>query len=357
MRVVIAPDSFGGTLTAREAAAALAEGWHAERPDDEVVVVPMSDGGEGLLDVVHTGHDIAVTGEVCGPLGLPTDGWVSLRADGTAVIESAVACGLALVPDDRRTPMRTTTYGVGELIDLAVSAGATRILVGLGGSSTVDGGAGALTGLGFRLRVADGSGLKIGGADLGRVASVERGWAQVDDDLEVELLADVEDTLDQAAPVYGPQKGATPDDVAALEQALATWADVAERDFDRPGTREVPGSGAAGGLGFGLMVGLGAVMTPGARRVADLVGLDDALDGAGLVLTGEGRLDATSTRGKVVGEVLRRAGARGVPVRAVVGGGLDHVPGIEQVVHAPGTDTDTAMAALTAAARQMAAHA
>ncbi|MFO7595622.1 MAG: glycerate kinase, partial [Desulfocurvibacter africanus] len=175
MRVVIAPDGFGGTLGPRDAAAAIARGWLRVRPHDEVVLAPLSDGGEGLLDVLAGPDDTWVTTEVVGPLGLPVDAAFLLRRDGTAVIESARACGLALVPPSRRSPLETTTFGVGELLLAARDAGASRVLLGLGGSATVDGGAGALTGLGYRLRVADGSGLKIGGRDLGRIDRVEPG--------------------------------------------------------------------------------------------------------------------------------------------------------------------------------------
>ena len=240
MRVLVAPDSMGGLLGARRLAAAIARGWQRARPDDEVVQVPMSDGGEGLLDVLHRPRDTRVEVEVAGPLGHPVDAWVSLRDDGTAVVESALACGLAHLRPEQRDPLRATTYGVGQLLDAARDAGARRVLVGLGGSATVDGGAGALTGLGFRLRVADGSGLKVGAADLHRVVTIERGWADPAwDDLEVEVLADVQTVLGDAARVFGPQKGATPPVVEQLDAALAHWADVVaaelgDGDLTRP---------------------------------------------------------------------------------------------------------------------------
>lgn len=358
MRVVIAPDGFGGVLPATQVADAIAQGWRRVRPDDDLELRPLSDGGEGLAEVLATGDDTTLDVEVAGPHGHPVSAPIRLRPDGTAVLESALACGLALVPPERRSPMPATTYGVGQLIDAARAAGARRLLIGLGGSASVDGGSGALNGLGFRLRVADGSGLKIGGADLHRVARVEPTWVPELADVEVELLADVDVPLADAAPLFGPQKGASPEQVVQLEQALAVWADVAERDLDAPGARERPGAGAAGGLGFGLAVGLGAPLHDGARRVAELVGLPDALAGAELVVTGEGQLDATSLRGKVVGHVLEQARERGVAVEAVVGvaeveaaAALDRVEAASP--HGPGPDP---RADVVAAATRLAEH-
>lgn len=355
MRVVVAPDSFGGRLSAREAAAAIVEGWRAARPDDDLVEVPMSDGGEGLLEVVHRDEDRRVDVEVCGPAGLPVDAWFSLRADGTAIVESAGACGLHLLAEDRRNPLQTTTYGVGQLLDAARAAGANRILVGLGGSATVDGGAGALLGLGFRLRVADGSGLKIGGQDLIRVARAERGWVAEWEGMEVVLLADVTTTLADAAGLFGPQKGADEAAVAHLEEALRIWAEVAERDLARSaGLADMAGSGAAGGLGFGLAAGLGARFERGAPMVAELVGLTNAVTDADLVITGEGRLDATSFQGKVVGTVVELASGSALPTAAIVGSDRDGSGRIGAVVEAPADDRDGTVASLTSAATRLA---
>lgn len=345
--VVIAPDGFGGTLSAADAAEAIAAGWRAVRPDDELVLVPMSDGGEGLLEVVERPGDTRHVTEVAGPLGHPLDAAMLLRADGRVLIESASACGLALVPSDRRTPLRTTTYGVGQLLEAARALGARRILVGLGGSATVDGGAGALTALGLRPTIEDGSGLKVGGADLGRVAAVAVGrradWSEV----EVELLADVTTPLTEAAQVFGPQKGASPDEVERLRAGLDRWADVVERDLVASGRgpdaaggtgdagadaegatapvdglarlRDLPATGAAGGLGYALVAALGARFRVGSEAVGELVGLPAAIAAADLVVTGEGRLDATTGAGKVVTHVAARSRARGLRVHAVVG--------------------------------------
>lgn len=319
MRVVVAPDGFGGVLPASGVAEAVAQGWRRVRPGDELDLRPLSDGGEGLLDVLARPGDTTREVEVAGPHGHPLHAPLLMREDRTAVVESATACGLALVPEDRRSPMPATTYGVGQLIEAARAAGAAHIVVGLGGSASIDGGTGALNGLGFRLRVEDGSGLKVGGADLHRVRRIEPAWVADFTGVDVELLADVEVVLADAAPLFGPQKGATPEQVEQLTRALETWAEVAERDLDAPGVRELPGAGAAGGLGFGLAAGLSAPLVPGAARVAELVDLPAALASADLVVTGEGRLDATSLRGKVVGHLLERARELAVPVRAVVG--------------------------------------
>ena len=356
MRVVVAPDSFGGILSARAAATAIASAWSAARPADEVAIVPMSDGGEGLLDVVHRPEDARIDVEVCGPDGLPVDAWFSLRRDGTAVIESALACGLHLLEDARRDPLRTTTYGVGQLLDAAREAGATRLLVGLGGSATVDGGAGALTGLGFRLRVADGSGLKVGGADLHRITSIEPGWAASWEGIEVVLLADVRTTLHDAPRRFGPQKGADEAAITTLEAGLEALAVTVARDLPAASAlTEVAGSGAAGGLGFGLAAALGASFVAGAAAVADLVGLRDAVGTADLVITGEGRLDATSFDGKVVGTVADLGEREGVHVAAVVGLAEVHTARLQEVVEAPATDPGEADRALRAAAFDLAA--
>ncbi|WP_052667812.1 glycerate kinase [Nitriliruptor alkaliphilus] len=358
MKVVVAPDGFGGTLTAREAAAAIVAGWRRVRPGDDLVCVPMSDGGEGLVDVVATADDTWVTTEVAGPHGHPVDAAFLLRPDGSAVVESAQACGLHLVPADRRTPRLATTYGVGQLLDAARDVGATRLLVGLGGSASVDGGTGALNGLGLRLTVADGSGLKIGGEDLHRVHAVRWGWAGDWDGIEVVLLADVDARLDEAAPVFGPQKGATPEEIPALTETLRTWADVAERDLPGGVSRGDPGTGAAGGLGFGLGRALtGARFERGVDVVAELVGLDDVLADADLVVTGEGRLDATSFGTKVVGAVRDRARATKVPVAAVVGAVADGTaPGDLDVEQASPAGPGLEPAADVAAAAERLAH-
>ena len=362
MRVVVAPDSFGGTLGAAEAGAAIADGWRRVHPAAEVAVVPMSDGGEGLLDTLlaHALPDAEVRElEVAGPRGLPTTArW--LLVGSTAVVESAEACGLHLLEQDQRDPRRTTTWGVGQLLDAARTAGATRVLVGLGGSATVEGGTGALAGLGFRLTVADGSGLKIGGEDLPRVRAADPAWAADWSEVEVALLADVADVLAAAPATYGPQKGADAATVRHLETGLAAWRRVAEADLGAaPELASTAGTGAAGGLGYGLAAGIGARLTPGAATVAALQGLAAVVTGgdvpADLVITGEGRLDATTAAGKVVTAVTDLASAHGVPTAAVVGRAAvtgNRLVDLEEA--APGGPGPDPAAEVTAAAARLA---
>ncbi|GAA3459041.1 glycerate kinase [Saccharothrix longispora] len=283
MRVVIAPDCFGGTLTAREVARAVADGWLRAAPGDHLDRRPLADGGPGFVDVLHAalGGDLRVT-TVTGPLGTPVEAtW--LEHDGTAYVESAQACGLHLVPADRRADSAetATTRGVGELLNAARDA--RVIVVGLGGSGTTDGGAG--------LREA--------------VLPVTA---------RLVAAADVENPLlgpHGAARTFGPQKGASPEAVERLEARLAGMDELAA-------VRDLPGAGAAGGLGAALMA-LGATVESGAGLVRNLTGLDAALDRADLVVTGEGSFDWQSLRGKLVTAVARGAADRGVPCVVLAG--------------------------------------
>lgn len=327
MRVVIAPDSFGGTLSPVAAADAMAAGWRDARPGDDVVIVPMSDGGEGLLDAVAAGLEAAGStftwrrSEVVGPRGLAvTAPWLLLEDGEVAIIESARACGLALLAVDERDPLQATTWGVGQLVAAAAATGARRIVVGLGGSATVDGGAGALSGLGWQVTVADGQGLKIGGGEVGRAVALAPTWVpEALAEVTIEVLADVQTPLPEAAARFGPQKGADEPAVAILARALDGWADVLENSFERPGLRHEAGTGAAGGLGMALVAAHDAVLLPGGPAVAELVGLERHVQGADVVVTGEGRFDDTSLDGKVVGQVLAAALAARCRVVGVCG--------------------------------------
>lgn len=322
MRVVLAPDSFGGTLSAVEAAGAMAAGWGAGAPGVQVDLAPVSDGGPGFVDVLHTslGGDLrSIT--LTGPLGEQLTAEFLLDGD-TAYVESAQACGLQLVPADRRDPRWTTTYGVGELIGAAIHAGARRVVVGLGGSSTNDGGAGMLAALGMAFSDCAGAAISpVGGA----LAALERAdAAHLAFGRSVDLVAatDVDNPLlgpTGATATYGPQKGATPADVEELDAALAHYAEVLGRAL--PAAADVvaaPGAGAAGGLGF-AMLALGARRESGIGIVLGHTGLAERIDAAQLVVTGEGSYDWQSLRGKAVSGVAAAAAAAGVPCLVLAG--------------------------------------
>jgi glycerate kinase len=333
VKIIVAPDSFKECLPAPQVAQAIADGlraaWAALGPRDErldVVPVPMADGGEGTVETVLAaagGQLRPVT--VTGPLGEPAQASFGLLADGaTAVIEMASAAGLHLVPAARRNPAKTTTYGVGELIRAALDARATRILIGIGGSSTVDGGTGCAQALGWRFLARNGREIlgPMCGGRLGEIAQIDptsrdARLARTD----IVVACDVDNPLTGphgAAAVYGPQKGATPEQVPLLDEGLARLARLTKRDV---GTlvEQMPGAGAAGGLGAGLVAFCGARLCRGVESVAETVDLAGKIQGADLVITGEGRLDEQSLRGKVVCGVAGVAKGLGVPTVAIAG--------------------------------------
>jgi len=300
-RVVIAPDSFKGTATARDAAEAIARGWASVRPADDVVLAPQADGGEGTIDAVAaTDPGAAVhTATVTGPDGRPvTVRWL-LRGSGEAVLELAESSGLPLMTT--LDPLGATTRGLGELIGHALDAGATSITIGLGGSASTDGGAGALAALGMTLTDASGRALPDGGGALSRLERLDVSALRTTPAGGVHLLTDVTAPLlgpTGAAAVFGPQKGARPGEVATLEAALARFAELLGGD------PELPGTGAAGGAGYGFSAAWAAALVPGAPAIAALSGLPALAAGADVIISGEGRFDATSSGGKVVGHVL-----------------------------------------------------
>ena len=321
MRVLLAPDGFGGTLSPAAAAAAMADGWRRAAPGDELDLAPLSDGGPGLLEVLSAALPCAVLHPVVvqDPLARPVTGAVLLDA-GTAWIEAASACGLHLLDDAERDPKVTTTYGVGQLITAALDLGATRVVVGLGGSATNDGGAGLLAALGVQRLDAAGERLPSGGAALRRV---DRLTGPPDPRLaEVELVAatDVDSPLlglRGASATFGPQKGASREDVALLDGALTRWADVLEAHLGVQ-VRGAAGAGAAGGLGAALLA-LGARREPGIALVQLVVGLADRVARADLVVTGEGAFDFSSLSGKVVSGVAALAVEAAVPCLVLAG--------------------------------------
>ncbi|TXR52772.1 glycerate kinase [Quadrisphaera setariae] len=336
MRVLVAPDGFTGTLTAPEAARALADGWLSARPGDEVDLCPLSDGGPGFLDVLEAAAPASrrVLVETTGPLGEPVSAPVLLLegATTTAAVESALACGTALLPPGppaERDALAATTAGVGALLAAARAAlpasGSGRVLVGLGGSATTDGGAGALAALAggagaSRHLLARGGGALRGvrAGHLPWLPALRASWSGVDlvaaTDVDVPLLGP-----HGAAHGFGPQKGASPADEHVLEEALAAWREAVEgADPTSRGLAEEPGAGAAGGLGYGLLV-LGGRRQAGARAVAEAVDLAQRAAAADVLLTGEGCLDWQSLRGKVVAQVAEVGTAAGTPVVVVAG--------------------------------------
>jgi glycerate 2-kinase len=363
MDVLVAPDSFGGTLIAREVADAFAGGWRETRPGDAVRTLPLSDGGEGLIDVLQALvpearlEHVEVAGTDTRPVLAPVL-WLDAR---TAVLESAAICGLP--PSDvARRPLEASSYGVGQALTRVVAAGARHVVLGLGGTGVVDGGSGALNGLGMRLRVADGSGLRVGAGDLAACTSVERGWWDWPEPVTLDLLADTRVTLEDAVSHYGPQKGVAPAQVGPLTDALRTWARVLGAAFPGTVAPDSVHTGAAGGLGFALAVALGGRLTSGAAWVGERVGLATAVADADLVVSGEGRLDGTSSTGKVVGHVLDAARAQGRAVAVVAGrvepGALEAL-GLarDRVVTAPASGPGpAARSAVHAAARTLAAR-
>jgi glycerate 2-kinase len=315
VRIVVAPDSFKGSASATEVAAAIRRGWLEVRPGDEVVALPLADGGEGTLDAFAGAVPLVRRREVRvdGPAGPATAPWL-LTEDGTAVVELAAACGLPLWPEPR--PLDAHTYALGQVLrDAASDQAVDRIVVAVGGSASTDGGTGALTALGARFLDRDGRPIPLGGIAMQDLTAVDL-EGLLPPPARVDVLVDVEAPLLGplgAAAQFGPQKGASRDDVRALEQALARLATVLGGD------PEAAGSGAAGGTAYGLATAWGATLVPGASSLARLAGLGAALDGADLVVTGEGRLDAQSFRGKVVGNVVGEARSRGVEAWACVG--------------------------------------
>lgn len=328
MKVLVALDSFKGSLSSVEAGEAVKRGVLRVCPDAECTVRPLADGGEGTVDALN----VALGGSlrrvtVTGPAGTPVEAVYSLAGD-MAVMEMASAAGITLVPDEERNPLTATTFGVGEMIADAVRAGARRFVVGIGGSATNDGGAGMLQALGFSLCDADGNEIARGGAALKNVCTIDATNAMPElAHCEFKIACDVTNPLcgeNGASAVFGPQKGATPAMVAELDAALANFADAAGKCDDA----RYPGAGAAGGLGFAFKAFLGGELKRGIEIVLDVTRFAEYVAAADVVVTGEGRLDAQTAMGKApvgVAAVAKRFGKKVVAFAGALGEGAEAV--------------------------------
>jgi glycerate kinase len=339
MKIVIAPDSFKESLTAMAVANEIEAGFREVFPDAEYRKLPVADGGEGTVQaMIDASGGKRVALQVTGPLGETVSAFYGLMGDGqTAVIEMAAASGLELVLPSRRNPLRTTSFGTGQLILNALNAGARRFVLGIGGSATNDGGAGMLQALGGRLLDATGADLGAGGGALNMLDRIDlSGLDARIKDCTFDVACDVNNPLtgpQGASAIFGPQKGATPEMVARLDDNLRHYAQVIARDLGRD-VAAVPGAGAGGGIGAAMMVFLGGRLRPGSEIVTDAVGLDAAVADADLVLTGEGRIDGQTIQGKTPVGVARVAQRHGKPVIAI-GGSLGNGAA---AVHAHGID-------------------
>lgn len=318
-KIILAPDSFKGTMGAGEVCEIMEGAIRRHVPEAQVVAIPMADGGEGMVEAYLNllgGRRVPL--RVQGPLGDPVDCFYGLLPDGRAVMEMAACAGLPLA-GDRREPLRATTYGVGQMLRHAFERGVRQALLGLGGSATNDCGVGMAAALGYRFLDQADRPVEPLAYNLGRIRRILPPAALSAP--QVSAACDVENPLCGplgATYVYGPQKGVSGPMLARLDQDIAAFAQVMARDLGR-WVRDLPGAGAAGGLGAALAAFLGSVLRPGAELLLDAARLDQALEGADLVLTGEGRLDGQSAVGKVVGAVSRRARAKGVPCVALCG--------------------------------------
>ncbi|MGF1718867.1 glycerate kinase [Vibrio kyushuensis] len=339
MKVVIAPDSYKESLTAMEVATAIERGFKKIMPNAEYVKLPMADGGEGTVQsLVDATGGVIVKQKVTGPLGDTVEGFFGLVGDGsTAIIEMAAASGLDLVERNKRNPLITTSYGTGELIKGALDKGVKHIIIGLGGSATNDGGIGMAQALGAKLLDENGIDLAFGGGSLHRLTTID--LSQLDPRLKtvtLEAACDVDNPLcgpKGASSVFGPQKGATPEMVKKLDSNLAHYAKIIYQATDKD-VKDIPGAGAAGGLGAALIGLFDADLRPGINIVMDAVNLSDVVKDANLVITGEGRIDSQTIHGKTPVGVARTAKQFGLPVIAIAGSTAADC----EVVHEHGID-------------------
>ena len=323
MKILIAPDSFKGSATSSKAAEAIGKGVHTVFPDADLIKIPVADGGEGTVEALTDSmHGEIISRRVKGPLGEEVNAEYGILPGKVAVIEMASASGLPLVPDNKRNPLITSTYGTGQLILDALNMGCTEIILGIGGSATNDGGTGMARALGYNFLDSSGNELKEGGGSLINLAEIDD--SEVDGSIfktKFFVACDVTNPLtglEGASHIYGAQKGASSGDIEILDGALGKLAAVVSKKYARV-NEDIPGAGAAGGLGYGLMEFCGGELKSGIEIVLDLIKFDDYLEGVDLVISGEGRIDGQSIYGKVPVGIAGRAKKKDIPVLVVVG--------------------------------------
>jgi len=324
MKIVIAPDSFKGTLTSKEVAELIEKGIRRVFPQAKIVKVPLSDGGEGTVDaLIEARGGKVIHKKVTSPLGRKIEAYFGILSDGvTAIIEMAQASGLSLVPKEKRNPLIATTYGTGELIKEALHRRCKKIIIGIGGSATVDGGAGMAQALGVKLLNKRGKEIPLGGGGLGGIVKIEMDelYSMIRN-VEVIVASDVNNPLcgeKGAAKIYGPQKGATPEMIEVLDKNLSHFAYMIKKFLNKR-VKNIPGSGAAGGLGAGLIAFLGAKLCSGVELMIELSYLKEKIKGADLVISGEGRIDEQTMYGKTPIGVARVAKRENIPA-ILIGG-------------------------------------
>jgi len=334
MKIVIASDKYKGSLSALQVCRIIERTIKEIAPDSEVITSPMADGGDGTVEtLVESLNGKLIELDVMGPLGEPVGAGFGIIGNGTAIIEMASASGLVLVPAGKQNPMETTTYGTGELIARAIDMGSKKIIVGIGGSATNDGGMGMAQALGYRLLDSNGDLLGFGGKELARLASIDD--SGINSKLlatMVEVASDVDNPLygkRGAAHVYGPQKGAGPEMVEALDEGLKNYAQIVSRDLKKD-IAGLPGAGAAGGLGAGLAAFAGGVLKPGTDIVIETTGLEDKIKDADLIITGEGAMDEQTFYGKSAYGVAKLASNYDIPVITINGSVLSDRASIDE---------------------------
>jgi len=342
MKIVVAPDSFKGSLTAVEVSDAIEQGVREIFPEAKIVKIPMADGGDGTVQclVNATGGEI-IRKKVTDPLGNEVLASYGILGDKrTAVIEMAEASGLTLVPENKRDPLITTTYGTGQLIKSALDQGCRKMIIGIGGSATNDGGAGMVQTLGVKLLDKDGEEIGFGGGELKKVFRIDTKY--LDNRLsetKVLIASDVSNPLcgsKGAARIYGPQKGATPEIIEELDESLGHFAEIIKRDLNKD-IKDIPGAGAAGGLGASLMAFLNAELRPGIEIIIEIVKLEQTIKDADLVITGEGKIDSQTIYGKApigVAKIAKKYDIPVIAVAAIIGDDADivHQHGIDNLI-------------------------